>query len=142
MFKKILMPVDGTGKSEDVVAYVKSIADKFDSEIVIFNSQSPNQGITWLSDPTVFAQQLFDPEDIAKKIVEERAKDFDASKYKISTKVSIGDAAFTILDVCKELECDVIIIGTHGMDVAKRFLLGSVTNKVVHHAEIPVLVIR
>lgn len=142
MFKKILMPVDGTGKSESVIEYVKALAEKFDSEIVIFNSQNQNQGITWLSDPTVFAQQLFDPEDIAQKIVDERVKDFDTSKYKVSTKVSIGDAAFTILDVSEELECDVVVMSTHGMDVAKRFLLGSVTNKVVHHSKIPVLVIR
>ena len=53
-----------------------------------------------------------------------------------------GDPADAILDVAEETEADLIIVGNKGMTGAKRFLLGSVPNKVSHHAPCSVLIIR
>jgi nucleotide-binding universal stress UspA family protein len=53
-----------------------------------------------------------------------------------------GDPADAILDVAEELEADLIVVGNKGMTGAKRFLLGSVPNKVSHHAPCSVMIIR
>jgi nucleotide-binding universal stress UspA family protein len=53
-----------------------------------------------------------------------------------------GDPADAILDVAEEQDADLIIVGNKGMTGAKRFLLGSVPNKVSHHAPCSVLIIR
>jgi nucleotide-binding universal stress UspA family protein len=53
-----------------------------------------------------------------------------------------GDPADAILDVAEELGSDLIIVGNKGMTGAKRFLLGSVPNKVSHHAPCAVMIIR
>ena len=53
-----------------------------------------------------------------------------------------GDPADAILDVAEERKADLIIVGNKGMTGAKRFLLGSVPNKVSHHAPCSVLIIR
>jgi nucleotide-binding universal stress UspA family protein len=53
-----------------------------------------------------------------------------------------GDPADAILDVAEEIEADLIVVGNKGMTGAKRFLLGSVPNKVSHHAPCAVLIIR
>jgi nucleotide-binding universal stress UspA family protein len=53
-----------------------------------------------------------------------------------------GDPADAILDVAEELGADLIIVGNKGMTGAKRFLLGSVPNKVSHHAPCAVMIIR
>src|ERR1700726_4436534 len=53
-----------------------------------------------------------------------------------------GDPADAILDVAEEQEADLIVVGNKGMTGAKRFLLGSVPNKVSHHAPCSVLIIR
>jgi nucleotide-binding universal stress UspA family protein len=53
-----------------------------------------------------------------------------------------GDPADAILDVAEELGADLIVVGNKGMTGAKRFLLGSVPNKVSHHAPCSVLIIR
>ena len=53
-----------------------------------------------------------------------------------------GDPADAILDVAEEQKADLIIVGNKGMTGAKRFLLGSVPNKVSHHAPCSVLIIR
>jgi nucleotide-binding universal stress UspA family protein len=53
-----------------------------------------------------------------------------------------GDPADAILDVAEEIKADLIVVGNKGMTGAKRFLLGSVPNKVSHHAPCAVLIIR
>jgi nucleotide-binding universal stress UspA family protein len=53
-----------------------------------------------------------------------------------------GSPADAILDVAEEREADLIIVGNKGMTGARRFLLGSVPNKVSHHAPCSVLIIR
>ena len=53
-----------------------------------------------------------------------------------------GDPADAILDVAEEIGADLIVVGNKGMTGAKRFLLGSVPNKVSHHAPTAVLIVR
>jgi nucleotide-binding universal stress UspA family protein len=53
-----------------------------------------------------------------------------------------GDPADAILDVAEERGADLIVVGNKGMTGAKRFLLGSVPNKVSHHAPCSVLIVR
>ena len=60
----------------------------------------------------------------------------------VRTHARQGDPADALLDVAEELGADVIVVGNKGMTGAKRFLLGSVPNKVSHHAPCSVLIIR
>src|SRR5205807_410640 len=53
-----------------------------------------------------------------------------------------GDPADAILDVAEEQDADLIVIGSKGMQGTKRFLLGSVPNKISHHASCSVLIVR
>jgi nucleotide-binding universal stress UspA family protein len=53
-----------------------------------------------------------------------------------------GDPADAILDVAEEIEADLIVVGNKGMTGAKRFLLGSVPNKISHHAPSGVYIVR
>jgi nucleotide-binding universal stress UspA family protein len=57
-------------------------------------------------------------------------------------KVIEGDAASEIIDEAEKGEYDLVIMETHSMKENKRFLLGSVTNKVVHHIKVPILVVK
>ena len=60
----------------------------------------------------------------------------------VETFARQGDAADAILDVAEEQGCDLIVVGNRGMTGAKRFLLGSVPNKISHHAPCSVLIVR
>ena len=61
---------------------------------------------------------------------------------KVNTFARQGDPADAILDVAEENKADLIMVGNKGMTGAKRFLLGSVPNKVSHHAPSSVLIVR
>ena len=53
-----------------------------------------------------------------------------------------GEPADAILDVAEEINADLIVVGNKGMTGARRFLLGSVPNKVSHHAPSSVIIVR
>jgi nucleotide-binding universal stress UspA family protein len=60
----------------------------------------------------------------------------------IQTHAREGDPADAILDVAEEIKADLIVVGNKGMTGARRFLLGSVPNKVSHHAPCSVIIVR
>jgi nucleotide-binding universal stress UspA family protein len=60
----------------------------------------------------------------------------------VNTQAREGDPADAILDVAEEIDADLIVVGNKGMTGAKRFLLGSVPNKVSHHAPCGVYIVR
>ena len=61
---------------------------------------------------------------------------------KIVNKVILGDAAQVICEYAKENNCDMIIMGSRGNSQLKGLLLGSVSTKVLHYAECPVLIVK
>ncbi len=65
-----------------------------------------------------------------------------AGVEQVETFARVGDAADAILDVAEEQRCDLIVVGNKGMTGATRFLLGSVPNKVSHHAPCSVMIVR
>jgi len=68
-----------------------------------------------------------------------RAPPSGGDRQRLPTPRRPADA---ILDVAEEQEADLVVVGNKGMTGAKRFLLGSVPNKVSHHAPCSVLIIR
>ncbi|MCK8058307.1 MULTISPECIES: universal stress protein [unclassified Fusibacter] len=142
MFTKILVPIDGTITCQKSIDYVKNIASKFQSEVILFNAQDIAPSIAWVNDPVAYNQPQIDPEKIAQEILAHASNYFTDVPFKVTTEFSIGDPAHAILEAADEYECDAIIMCTHGMKAFKRFLLGSVTNKVVHHAKVTVLIVR
>ena len=85
---------------------------------------------------------LVDPRGEARTVVEEAAAKVRAEGVDVETYVWPGDAASAIIDVATTSKADVIVVGSRGMSGAARFLLGSVPNKVSHHAPCNVMIIR
>jgi nucleotide-binding universal stress UspA family protein len=77
--------------------------------------------------------------DATLEAAAELAREADVA---VNTYARQGDPADAVLDVAEELEADLIVLGNKGMTGAKRFLLGSVPNKVSHHAPCSVLIVR
>jgi nucleotide-binding universal stress UspA family protein len=76
-------------------------------------------------------------------LLEQAGQDAGASGLtEVETFARQGDAADAILDVAEEQGADLIVVGNKGMTGAERFLLGSVPNKVAHHAPCSVLIVR
>jgi nucleotide-binding universal stress UspA family protein len=87
-------------------------------------------------------QWTVDPREDVDATLAKAAELVGAAGVETGTYAREGDPADAILDVAEELGSDLIVVGNKGMTGAKRFLLGSVPNKVSHHAPCSVMIVR
>jgi nucleotide-binding universal stress UspA family protein len=85
---------------------------------------------------------MVNPREDVNVTLEQAAEEVRAAGVPVETFAREGDPADAILDVAEERGSDLIVVGNKGMTGAKRFLLGSVPNKVSHHAPCSVLIVR
>lgn len=138
--RKILVPVDGSEACKGMYYSAKIFAEKFEAEILILNVQDARPaGYAGAEFVHVGDKKL---QQAGEAIVEEAKKYFEGVGLKVEARVIMGDVASSIIDTAENEKCDMIIICTHGMSAVRRFMIGSVANKVVNHATVPVLVIR
>ncbi len=88
--------------------------------------------------------QPVDPEDEAERDrALEEARAFLAERgVPVEIVRAAGDAATAIVDTAGEVGADIVVVGTRGLTVAERLVLGSVSTRVIHHAPCDVLVVR
>ena len=145
MFGSIVVGTDGSETAGEAVRQATELAKAVGARIHVVSAFEP-VGSQRLREERVQA-----PDDM-QWMVHER-EDVDATLRKagesiqeVGVDVEVyarqGDPADAILDVAEEQNADLIIVGNKGMTGAKRFLLGSVPNKVSHHAPCSVMIIR
>jgi nucleotide-binding universal stress UspA family protein len=147
VFKRILVPMDGSETSLGIIAYATALAREFKSEVIVLHVTEPG----YRSPAGAFSGQVFDRPDARPKLpanpsVEEMlrfaADRFAEADLKTTLLHVVGDPASTILDYAREHFCDVIAMATHGRSGISRWVLGSVAEKVIRHATMPMLVVR
>ena len=87
-------------------------------------------------------EHTVDPNEDVDATLAEAAQEVEDAGVEVRTFARQGEPADAILDVAEEENADLIVVGNKGMTGAKRFLLGSVPNKVSHHAPSSVLIVR
>ena len=117
-----------TGSSVDLVSAYEPVAS---SRLREEQSQAPKD-VEWMVNPR---------EDVDATL-RDAADTVREAGVEVETFGREGDPADAILDVAEERNAGLIVVGNKGMTGAKRFLLGSVPNKVSHHAPCSVLIIR
>ena len=146
MFQSILVGTDGSETAHTALERAIQLAAGLRARLGIVSAYEP------VSDPRQRGEQVIAPNDVQWEInphddvlallERARAEAEAAGVAAVETFARQGDAADAILDVAEEQRSDLIVIGNKGMTGAKRFLLGSVPNKVSHHAPCSVLIVR
>lgn len=145
MFSHILVPLDGSHFAESALPHALELAQKFNSQITLLRSIAPAQ--PFAADVGDTAEMLIKLRELSQEEAEQylasHTGSLDQQGYKINYSVQIsGSPANTILSTAEEQGADVIVMSTHGRSGLGRFLFGSVAEKIMRHAEIPVLLIR
>ena len=145
MFQSIVVGTDGSDTASEAVRQATDLAQRLGARLELVSAYEPvsNQrlreerqqvpaDLEWMINPR---------EDVEATLrdAEERAK---GAGVEVQSHAREGDPADAILDVAEEQKSDLIIVGNKGMTGAKRFLLGSVPNKVSHHAPCSVMIVR
>lgn len=142
MYKKILVPLDGSSLAEAALPHAQKLAKSENAEIVILRiPMTPNERF--------FSRDTLTGSKITKEIEEESKAYIKAELLKLSGRGTMisgmtrdGPVAETILAVAKETHADIIAMSTHGRTGWQRLIMGSVAEKVIHHSSIPVVVIH
>jgi nucleotide-binding universal stress UspA family protein len=139
MFKKILVPYDGSQHSQralDVAVELARCTDASLHLVYCYDKIPP-----FLGEPN-FQEAVNRLVLSARELVEGVADRLRASPFPVSTDVLEGPAAEAILSVAEAEQFDLIVMGSRGLGQLQGLLLGSVSDRVMHHAHIPVLVAR
>jgi nucleotide-binding universal stress UspA family protein len=163
MYKKILVPLDGSKLAECALPHVEELVKGCDTEEVILVSVTERvQGyrpIEGSSEPIVGSGggwtgsiqppvQRLVPEAFGKKekqaqrYLDRIAKKMTAKGINVSTEVLLWKPAEAIVGYSKQLGCDLIVMATHGRSGPSRWAFGSVADKVLRSSCIPVLMVR
>ena len=145
MYKKILVPLDGSDLAECALEHVKAIALGCNvPDLVLFRVVEP---IYTGADAVSYGAVMY--ADLINQ-VEKEAQEYITDvteKFKRNTGIEAqsvlahGNAADEILEYSKKNKVDLIIMTTHGRSGISRWLFGNVADKVSHHSTVPVLII-
>lgn len=145
--KNILIPIDGSEYGDKAVEKGKEIAKAFGSNVVLMNIMTVNFPVyaqEYGQAPIEDINQVYeDARKISEELLLSAKKSFGDMADKVSTVSLQGDVANTIVDYVKSNDVDLVIMGSHGLGaVMNRLLTGSVTTRVLHHIQKPVLVVK
>jgi nucleotide-binding universal stress UspA family protein len=138
LFSRILVAVDGSESAKK--AFEKSIylAQNCDSKLDVVHVVQCELG----GDSATTFELIDELKTKAEKMLDEYKIQAAKNRVPIEITVTQGDPAQVIIDLAKTKRYDLIIMGTRGQSALKELLIGSVSQKVMHHASCPVMVVR
>jgi nucleotide-binding universal stress UspA family protein len=141
-FRSILVPLDGSELAETVLPHTVELSKKLDLEVIL---------VRVFNLPNLYYDEAYTPDERVWELIRDQAQEYldrkgkelkDQGVAKVSSVLLEGFAAERIIAVARETPGSLIAICTHGRSGVRRWVLGSVTDRVVSHSGDPVLVIR
>jgi nucleotide-binding universal stress UspA family protein len=145
MFRSIVVGTDGSDTATQAVRQAADLAGAVGATIELVTAFAPVSQHRLSEERRQTPEELqwaIGPREDVDATLEAAAALVREADVTVELHARQGDPADAILDVAEEQKADLIIVGNKGMTGAKRFLLGSVPNKVSHHAPCSVLIIR
>ena len=141
MYKRILLPLDGSKNAEKTIPIAIEFARFHNASIILLRVVAPLRH-SLMASPGAINQAFEQIDLIVREYMDGIADGFMAEGIKVETITKRGSPAQWTLDTAKDQSCDLIIIGTHGETGASQWRFGSVANKIIKaKSDIPLLVI-
>ena len=145
MYKKILVPLDGSELAECVLPHVESIATKYGATSImllrVIDSYVWSATYAYLDES--FRKEADEKhEKAAKEYLDEVASRIDLAGIEVQKELINGSPADSIAEYVTKNDVDLIAIATHGRSGVSRWAWGSVADKVLRSACVPVLMVR
>ncbi len=142
MYKRAVVPLDGSPVAETILPLILEIAGPLDMQVVLLRVVQPLppmliEGSRHVVAEAAEARRIDAEEYLAALAVELRGKGI-----RVETRVRRGTPAPEILAGAREAEADLVAMTTHGRSGLGRLLFGSVAEEVLRHSDIPVFLMR
>lgn len=142
MYKKVLIPLDGSPLAECVLGHLMSLAKSGNiGEVILLGVVEIPPG--WAKEGIDFyAVRDINIEETNVYLSQVKEKLVKEGISAVTTSVLVGKPADLINETAKKFGADLILIATHGHTGISKWVFGSVADRVVHYSQIPVMVIR
>lgn len=142
-YKKILVPIDFSEHSKLVLRYALKLADTYNSSITLFHSfEQQVHPAFYASGKTSLFEIDRELRQRATEAMTKLRNEFGKSNISTNYMLAEGPAYHEIVEYAKKENFDLLVIATHGLRGLEHSLIGSTTEKVIRHAELPVLTVK
>jgi nucleotide-binding universal stress UspA family protein len=131
LYRRILLPLDGSAVDHPVLEHVRRLATAFHSEVVLLR-------VAHFHTRDTMTHEVED----ARAVLDRVAPTIQNQGFPVRTVVGRGEPADDIVEQAEALDCDLIAMGTHGHGTLKRVVLGSIAEKVRHATDVPLLLVK
>jgi len=142
MFKSIVVGVDGSPTATQALRRAAHLADSTGAELHVVcayqNAALASVGELSLASSSIGEALL----GAAEELLAEAVKALGVDSITVTTHAVEGEASDALIDTAEQFKCDLIVVGNRGMRGGKRLLLGSVPNRVAHHAGRDVMIVH
>jgi nucleotide-binding universal stress UspA family protein len=146
MYKKIMVPLDGSELAECVLPHVEAFIKGFNiSDVILVRVVEPETlpyRMEGAVDPEIVAQREAERKSSAKDYLNGIAKRFEQEGTVVHPEVLIGRVTESLADYAVQNDVDLFVIATHGRSGVSRWVMGSVADKLLRSASMPVLMVR
>jgi nucleotide-binding universal stress UspA family protein len=134
--------VDGSEQSDRAAALAASLARTYDARLVLVTVVRPPEGWWGVTGepptPAALSEALITGQ---QRILAEVEKNIDLTNVDHTTVEELGDPTSAILALCERERADLLIVGRRGAGVVERMVIGSVADRLAHHARCPLLIV-
>jgi nucleotide-binding universal stress UspA family protein len=138
----IIAAVDGSEQSDRAAALAASLARTHDARLILVTVVRPPEGWWGVTGepptPAALSEALITGQ---KRILSEVEKNIDLHDVEYTTLEELGDPTSALLALCERERADLLIVGRRGAGVVERMVIGSVADRLAHHARCPLLIV-
>jgi nucleotide-binding universal stress UspA family protein len=137
--RRILFPINFSDQCRGAAHYVRAFAGRFGAEVIVAHASATQHTVFGIPEVGILPDEAGTAHVMEQKTLE--LNNFIAEELQnlnVTAKVKHGDPASVILRLSRELAPDLLMMPTHGFGPFRRFLIGSVTAKVLHDSHCPV----
>jgi nucleotide-binding universal stress UspA family protein len=138
IFRKILVGFDGSTQSQKAADLAIALARATDASVLVFAVARPPEPATSVELEAVIDEARQHYEDGFKSIVEKAHQD----GVELTTEVAVGHPAEQIIHKAETAKADLVILGRRGTSMFEKWILGSISERVLRYAHCPVMVVR
>jgi len=142
MYSSIVVGTDGSETAREAVIQAAEMARATGARLIVVSAYTPVAARVSAGGAPEAADWNVGSDVLVDGVLSDAKSVTAASGVSVETRAIRGDPADGIIEVAEQEGADLIVVGNKGMTGARRFLLGSVPNKVSHHAPCSVLIVR
>ncbi len=139
MLRNILLAFDGSEYSKMALQYAKTLAERFEATLWLVHIFTHTSDLLGYEDYEKFYSKR---KAGGQTLLDEALQGLSNTRLDVREELQEGPEAESILNIAKNCQADLIVMGTRGHGTLKGLLVGSVSRKVIHHSSCPVMVVH